>query len=363
MGGIYARTRMLASSIKPMSPARSITIPLAIIAIVVAGAALHWMQPVLLPFVVALFLSNIFRPLVAWLRKRQVPMAVALIIVLVLVGALLFGIAMVAISSVQSLIAALPKYELRWNNTILPGLENLLSNAPAALQQQVRTLEWSNIVQVSAIFAFIYAGAGGFVSVLSGLVLILLFILFILGGQGLFDRKVRVAYPNSADEITTVIHRIDAKTERYFITVTLINLVSGALTAMVLSAFGVDLALLWGLITFLVTFIPTIGSIFALVLPILVAFLQFDVISIPIAVTLTLITVQFIWGSVITPRIMGSSLDLSPLLILISLIFWGWVWGPWGMVLSVPITSMIKIALESVPATKPIGILMSASGK
>ena len=343
--------------------ARSITIPLAVIAIVVAGAAMHWMQPVLLPFVVALFLSNIFRPLVAWLRKRRVPMAVALLIVLVLVGALLFGIAMVAISSVHSLIAALPRYEDRWNNTILPNLENLLSGAPIAFQEQLKALQWSNLVQSSSLFSFVFAGAGSFFSVLSDLGLILLFILFILGGQGLFDRKVRIAYPNSAEELTAVIRRIDAKTERYFITVTLINLVSGVLTAMVLSAFGVDLALLWGLITFLVTFIPTIGSVFALALPILVAFLQFDVISIPIAVTLTLIVVQFIWGSVVTPRIMGSSLDLSPLLILISLIFWGWVWGPWGMVLSVPITSMIKIALESIPATKPIAILMSATGK
>src|SRR5579872_5082738 len=131
-----------------MAPARSITIPLAVIAIVVAGAALHLMQPVLLPFVVALFLSNIFRPLVVWLRKRQVPMAVALMIVLMLVGALLFGIALVAISSVHSLIAAIPRYEARWNNGILPGLENLLSSAPAALQDQLRTLEWSNLVQV-----------------------------------------------------------------------------------------------------------------------------------------------------------------------------------------------------------------------
>jgi AI-2 transport protein TqsA len=346
-----------------LAPTRSITIPLAIIAIVVAGAALHWMQPVLLPFVVALFLSNIFRPLVVWLRKQRVPMAVALIVVLVLVGALLFGIALVAISSVHSLIAAIPRYEARWNHGILPGLENLLSNAPSALQDQLHTLQWSNIVQVSAILAFIYAGAGGFVTVLSGLGLILLFMLFIFGGQGLFDRKVRIAYPANAEELTSMVRRIDSKTERYFITVTLINLVSGALTAIVLSFFGVDLALLWGLITFLVTFIPTIGSIFALVLPILVAFLQFDVISIPIAVTITLIVVQFIWGSAITPHIMGSSLDLSPLLILLSLIFWGWVWGPWGMVLSVPITSMIKIALESIPATKPIGILMSATGK
>jgi AI-2 transport protein TqsA len=344
-----------------MTATRSVTFPLAIIALVVGGAALHIMQPVLLPFVVALFLSNIFRPLVVYLRRERVPMAVILVLVVVLVGAVLFGVSMVAVSSIHSLMVATPRYAARWNNQLLPGLENLLDVAPAAIQEQIHTLQWSNIVQVSSLFGLLYAGAGGFVAVLGGFGLILLFMLFILEGNGLFDRKIRAAYPARADEITAVIKRIDERTERYFITVTLINLVSGVLSVIILSAFGVDLALLWGLVTFIVCFIPTIGSIFAMGLPILVAFLQFDSISTPIAVAITLISVQFLWGSVITPRIMGSSLDLSPLLVLVSLIFWGWVWGPWGMVLSVPITSMIKIALESIPATKPIAILASHS--
>jgi AI-2 transport protein TqsA len=344
-----------------MNVPRSITFPLAIIALVVAGAALHIMQPVLLPFVVALFLSNIFRPLVVYLRSKRVPMALILLLVVVLVGGVLFGVSMVAVSSVNSLVAAMPRYEVRWNNSLLPGIENLLDAAPAAIQQQVHTLRWSNIVQVSSIFGILYAGAGGFVAVMSGLGLILLFMLFILEGNGLFERKIRAAYPERADEINAVIKRIDGKTERYFITATVMNLVSAGISVVILSVFGVDLALLWGLVTFIVNFIPTIGSIFAIALPILVAFLQFDSISTPIAVAVTLIAVQFLWGSVITPRIMGSSLDLSPLLVLLSLIFWGWVWGPWGMVLSVPITSMIKIAMESIPATKPLAILGSHS--
>ncbi len=344
-----------------MTATRSVTFPLAIIALVVGGDALHIMQPVLLPLVVALFLSNIFRPLVIWLRKQHVPMWIALLTVVVLVGAVLFGVSMVAISSVQSLVAAMPRYETRWNNTLLPGLEHLLDDAPAAVQEQLRTLKWSNMVQISSVVGIIYAGAGGFVSILSGFGLILLFMLFILEGNGLFERKIRAAYPDRADEINAVIKRIDEKTERYFLTVSLMNLVSGGITVVILSAFGVDLALLWGLIAFIVNFIPTLGSIFSLALPILVAFLQFDNISTPIAVALSLIAVQFLWGSVITPRIMGSRLDLSPLLVLISLIFWGWVWGAWGMVLSVPITSMIKIALESVPESKPIAILASHS--
>jgi AI-2 transport protein TqsA len=339
---------------------RTITIPIVVIALVVVGAALNVMRPVLLPFVVAVFLSNIFRPLVAYLRKRKIPMSIALIAVLVLVGAAMFGVTLMAISSIQSLEAAIPHYAARWNNTLLPGLEGLLSDAPAAIQRQIHTLQWSNIIQVSSIIQVIYAGAGGFVSDLSGIGLILLFMLFILGGHGLFEKKIKLAYPSRAEQVAHVIERIDAKTERYFIAVSLMNLVSGAISAIILSAFGVDLALLWGLVTFLVNFIPTIGSIFALALPIGVAFLQFDNIATPIAVAIVLSAAQFLWGSVITPRVMGSRLDLSPLLVLISLIFWGWVWGPWGMVLSVPITSMIKIALESVAETKPIGILMGA---
>jgi AI-2 transport protein TqsA len=342
------------------STSRSITIPLFAIAIVIMGAAFHDLRPVMLPFVVALFLSNIFRPLVVFLTKRRVPMAIALLLVFVLVGAVLLLVTLVAISSVQSLIAALPRYEMRWNETILPGIQHLLDGAPQAVQDQLKDLKWSNVVQVSAILALIYAGAGGFMSVLSGLGLILLFMLFILGGHGLFERKIRAAYPEHAENLTNVIRKIDEKTERYFITVTLMNLVSGIIATVILTVFDVDLALLWGLITFLLCFIPTIGSIFALALPILVAFLQFGSLGTPIAVAITLITVEFFWGSVLTPRIMGSSMDLSPLLVLLALIFWGWIWGPWGMIFSVPIMAMIKIVFESIPATRPIGILMGS---
>ena len=346
-----------------MTASRGITLPLTAIALVIAGAALHQLRPVMLPFVVALFLSNIFRPLVVFLRNRHVPMAIALLFVMILVGAVLLMVTLVAISSVQSLITALPRYEARWNDTILPGIERLLAGAPQNIQDQIKDLKWSNIVQVSVILGVIYAGAGGFISVLSGLALILLFMLFILAGHGLFERKIRAAYPTHADNLTDIIRKIDAKTERYFITVTLMNLVSGIIATVILSAFGVDLALLWGLITFLVCFIPTIGSIFALALPILIAFLQFGTLGTPVAVTVTLVAVEFLWGSVLSPRIMGSTLDLSPLLVLLGLIFWGWVWGPWGMIFSVPIMSMIKIVFELVPATKPIGILMGAKVK
>ena len=128
----------------------------------------------------------------------------------------------------------------------------------------------------------------------------------------------------------------------------------------VLFLFGVDLALLWGVLTFFLMFIPSVGSIFAVLMPIMVAFLQFDSIITPIFVSVTIIITQLIIGSVIAPKVLGNSLNLSPLLILVSLIFWGWVWGPLGMILSVPITSAIAIIFQNIPSLHPLAVLMSS---
>jgi AI-2 transport protein TqsA len=346
-----------------MTASRKVTVPLAVLALIAVGATLHTLGAALLPFVVAFFLANLFRPMVQFLVRKRVPMILAILLVVLLVGAVLFGVAIVAISSVQSLVAALPKYEAKWNGTLLPSILQLIQRAPQELQAQVKNLKLTNIVDASAILGILSTGAGSFVSLVSGLILILLFMLFILGGNGTFTKKVRKAYPDQADALADMIEKIDQKVQKYMITVSLVNLASGALTTGILAAFGVDLALLWGLLTFLVNYIPTIGSIIAFILPVAVAFLQFDNVGTPIAVGVTLIVLQFTLGSVLTPKIMGSSLNLSPLLVLISLFFWGWIWGPWGMILSVPITSTIKIVLESISGMEPIAILMSAEGK
>src|SRR5437762_9676463 len=116
------------------------TLSLVVLALIALGAALHVMQPVLLPFVVALFLSNLFRPLVLLLRRKRVPMALALIAVVLVVGGILLALGLVAISSVQSLIAAMPRYESRWNHELLPGIMRLLESAPESVQAQLRAL-------------------------------------------------------------------------------------------------------------------------------------------------------------------------------------------------------------------------------
>jgi len=340
---------------------RNITLPLTLIAVILVGATLHQLQSALLPFVVALFLSNIFRPLVRYLRNKHVPMPIAILMVVIVVGAVFFAVGLVAVSSIQSFIAAMPKYAVRWNKSILPELVSLFRNAPDDVRDQIENLQWSNLMPSASMMTVVSTGAGSLVSLLSGLVLIMLFMLFILGSNGMFLAKVKSAYPEEQSEkLTAILNKVDRKVQKYLLTVTALNLGGAIITTVILMAFGVDLALLWGLVFFLATFVPTIGSIVAIIIPIGVAFLQFDSLTTPIILTVVLISLQFIWGSGITPKLMGESLNLSPLLVLISLIFWGWVWGPWGMILSVPITSAIKILLENIDGMETIALLMSA---
>jgi predicted PurR-regulated permease PerM len=123
---------------------------------------------------------------------------------------------------------------------------------------------------------------------------------------------------------------------------------------------GVDFALLWGFLTFLLNFIPNIGSIVSVIFPLLISFLQFDSVATPLLVLILLGATQFAMGNVVEPKLMEFSLNLSPLLVLVSLFFWGWIWGVWGMILAVPMMSTVKIIFENIETLQPIAVLMSS---
>ena len=123
--------------------------------------------------------------------------------------------------------------------------------------------------------------------------------------------------------------------------------------------FGVLFAVLWGVLTFLLNFIPNIGSMISVVPPVLITLFHFGSISKTLGVAVALVALQTVVGNFIEPKMMGKGLDLSPLTVLLSLLFWGWMWGIPGMLLSVPLTAAIKIAFEQIDATRPIALMMA----
>ena len=338
-----------------------LTVFLGVIAIFVTGVILLELQTVLLPFVIALLLSIIFKPLVLGLKDRRLPMAISLFGVLLLFFLVLFLAGWVLFSSTEAFVESMPRYETKVSLLLTDIQEQILGWA-AAFDVPVTNFHWSDAVQFSSVTSALTSGVGSFLSFLSTTFLILLFMLFILAGSGDMTGKIKKAFPEEfAHRIAGIISTIDTQVRQYLVTKTLISLGTGTMTFLVLLFLGVDFPLVWGFVAFILNYIPNIGSLIAVLFPFFLSILQFDSLTVPFIVIVLLGGAQMLMGNVVEPRIMAFSLDLSPLLILVSLIFWGWLWGMLGMMLAVPLTASLKIVFENLEPLKPISVLMSGT--
>ena len=209
----------------------------------------------------------------------------------------------------------------------------------------------------------------GFINSISGtaqnFVLILIYIIFLLIEQGTFSKKLAaLRLTNERKErLRAVLNDINLAVQTYLTVKFLTSLATGVLSYAVLEIIGVDFALFWGFLIFLLNFIPTIGSIIATAFPALVALVQFDSLSPFVLVLITVISIQLFIGSFLEPRLMGNSLNISPLVIILSLVIWGYIWGVAGMLLCVPLTVILILIFAQFPSTRSIAVLLSRNGK
>ncbi len=211
--------------------------------------------------------------------------------------------------------------------------------------------------------AYLVTLSGSFVSVASNMGLILIFLVFMLLGKPYSQRKIEAAFESErADKITTVTTAITGQISRYLSIKVMISAITAVLVWLVLVIMKVDFPLTWAAFTFLLNFIPTVGSVIATVPPVLLALIKCYGESFwPAVIVLILVLlIQQTMGSFIEPKLMGDSLNLSPVVILLSLVFWGWLWGITGALLSVPIAAAIKIMCENIEALKPVSVMMGA---
>ena len=215
----------------------------------------------------------------------------------------------------------------------------------------------------SAVTTSARAGLNAILSFFGNAFLILIFLLFMLLGAGQSEERVRQAFPDYlAERITKAWTNIGIQVRQYLLTKTLVSLITGAVTFLIVWFLGIDFPLIWAFLTFLLNFIPNIGSTIAVILPSLLSLLQFDSLFLPLLAFILLTSTQLTIGNIIEPRWMGFNLNLSPLIVLLSLIFWGWLWGVMGMILAVPLTATIKIIFENIETLRPFAILISGNG-
>jgi predicted PurR-regulated permease PerM len=197
-----------------------------------------------------------------------------------------------------------------------------------------------------------------FSSMMGDFFILLVFWIFMIMGKKQFEERLKSAFANRRDVIEDTINSINNQLQSYIIIKTITSLTTGIIVTIILWLFGIDFAIFWGLLTFILNFIPNIGSIIATLFPIVISFLDYGIGLKTISLGALLIINQNIIGNFIEPHYLGKQMDLSPVFVLFSLIFWGWIWGIAGMFLSVPIAAAIKIFFSNIEPLKPISIIM-----
>jgi len=320
--------------------------------LVVVIAGLQAAGQILLPVLFSGFLAVLCQPIVRFLTQRRVPRVLAVsMVVLVLAGALV-GLTALLGDSVRRFTATIPQYQGRLE-VLVDNSVDLLTRwnvAPPSLE------ETASLVDPGALLTAFGQTLSAVLTILSRLVIVVIFTAFILLEASELDQKVRVVFGEDS-RITRSLLDGSATVQRYLAIKTVASLVTGVLVGSVNAALGLDFAVLWGVVAFLFNYIPSIGSIVAALPPLLLAAVQLGPIP-TLIIAVTYIGVNVSIGNVIEPRVLGRHLGLSPLVVILSLFFWGFVWGPTGMLLSVPLTVVIKLLLEVTPDGNRISVML-----
>jgi len=300
------------------------------------------------PFLLSLFVTAIFYGPFKWLREKGLHTAISLSIVILGIAFLTVTIFGLIGASVVSFTEKIPFYEERFTLYWI-GLSQFLKDG-GWLELNIDFSEYLDPGVVMKLVGNVFASFG---NIMSNFFILLLIVIFMLLEISIFEQKIHLINKNSIGRVNKIVQSLNA----YFGTKALTSLVTGILVTISLAIIGVDFPLLWGFLAFLLNFIPNIGSIIAAIPAILLALVQLGFPS-AIAVAIVFLIVNVLIGNVIEPRLMGKNLGLSPLIVFVSLIFWGYVLGTVGMLLATPLTMTIKIIFDNMEETKHLGLMM-----
>lgn len=339
-----------------MDTNRWIRVGLAVVVLFLAGVFLKLARPILVPFAMALLFAFAVSPGLDLLGRWKVPKSLALTIVLLLSFAALYLIGTVFYAGGKAFAAEVPAF----TEMVRSSLERLDEVLPdprlrAGLEEWLRGL---NVGQAGAVLV---AALGPFLGFMSEILVVFVFMIFILGGRGRVLRKFPVALPpDQSETVVRTVVRIDREVQRYISVKSLTNLLIGLLVAAVLGIFGVRFAVLLGVLAFLFNYVPGLGAVVSVALPVAVASFLEGSFDLKVAAVLVLLSaVHLALHRLLEPRLMGKEgLRLSPLLILFALFFGAWLWGIPGMILAVPALTAARIVFENVPSLRPVGRMM-----
>ena len=323
-------------------------------AIVVVIYGMQMAKVVLVPFLIAVFLALItVRPML-WLQKHRVPAILAALLIVTMIMLLLAMVGMILGTSIGDFTAALPGYQARLDR-IVDGVVTFIAKY---LRNGESAENLGDMVDPGWAMGLAASILNSLKDVLTNTFLIIFTMIFILLEASSVQTKVEAAFGHSETSLERPRLFLN-NLGRYLGIKTIVSLATGLCAGILTWSIGVDFPLLWAMLAFLLNYIPTIGSIIAAVPAILLALVQLGPGEAG-ATAIGFAAINVVFGNLVEPRLMGYGVGISPLIVFVGLVFWGWVFGPVGMLLSVPLTMTLKLALESKESTRWVAILLGS---
>ncbi len=347
--------------------------------VVIVVAGLREIKPIALPLIVAIFLSVLSSPLLSWLVEHRIPKPIAVFVTVFSNLAVLIVMLLLIGGSVRAFSDSLPLYqqrleakatetltwlqglgvntrELNWLQERAPieSSGDLPSDEAAGVLEEPEDI---SLIDISSVFDLVGSTLRSIASLMTRLLLIFLMMVFILFEGSGFPRRLELALGWTSDDLARMA-KARREVQHYLIIKTLISLATGFLVYLWVLWMGVDFPLLWGLIAFLLNYIPSLGSIIAAIPAMMLTLIEMGP-GRALIVGFGYLLVNLVLGNFVEPHLMGRQFGISTLVVFLSLIFWGWIWGPVGMLLSVPLTMMLKIMLEHTEDLRWVAQLIS----
>lgn len=333
------------------------------IGLVALGILLSELRNILLPFVIASFLFILFSPVNTFLTGKKFPLWLVIIVNIIIIVFISFGVIRFVVDSVISLSNDLPNYFTKLNSIVRKAALDLGINDPYfkyfSFQKILARLDYKELAGGAFNSAF---------SLVGNVLFLLLFFIFIVSGHHSILLAIKRRYYSADSDLaehnltgeasqaeekkkelqfSRTLNTITEQIQKYVISKISINLLAGIFVGFFLYLFNIDFPVMWGLLTFFLNFIPSIGSAVALVLPTLMAIIQFESWSYALLIAGGLAFIQTAFFNVLEPQLIGRRLNLNPIAILLSVLLWGYIWGILGMLLAVPLTAIVKIIISN----------------
>lgn len=333
------------------------------IVVVLALYVLKILSFIFIPLISAIFLALLFMPLMRWLKKKRVPKAIAVTISTLIMAAVLFGAAQLVRLSTKQIINEQDEFWENADSKLQPvwqsasemlGIETSASNGENLLQQLMQSEEVSQTVRDN------FGSTLGFAQrMVLTILMILFFLILLLAGSLNVQKLMEILIFNQKNSSVKAFREIEHSIVKFIKVKTLTSLLTGLGFGITCYFFGVSFPLFWGLIAFALNYVQMIGSVVVTIALVLFAFIDLHTTGTLLGFALILTGVQLLFGGVLEPILMGQSFLINTITVLVMLMLWGYIWGVAGLILSIPITAMLKIIFEQLPGTRFLSRIMS----